>query len=93
MKPSIRSKSLAPLLIALFAIAAVSAAHASDTTAWSGVSGNRTLRAGETSYNVYLNFSTAVDFHIRDFYFQSCTTVTLQSALPTSILPPPKEAC
>ena len=30
MKPSIRSKSLAPLLITLFAIAAVSAAHASD---------------------------------------------------------------
>ena len=30
MKPSIRSKSLAPLLITLFALAAVSAAHASD---------------------------------------------------------------
>ena len=31
MKPSIRSKSLAPLLITLFALTAVSAAHASDT--------------------------------------------------------------
>ena len=30
MKPSIRSKSLAPLLITLFALTAVSAAHASD---------------------------------------------------------------
>ncbi len=30
MKPSIRSKSLAPLLITLFALIAVSAAHASD---------------------------------------------------------------
>ena len=31
MKPSIRSKSLASLLITLFALTAVSAAHASDT--------------------------------------------------------------
>ena len=30
MKPNIRSKSLAPLLITLFALTAVSAAHASD---------------------------------------------------------------
>ena len=30
MKPSIRSKSLAPLLITLFALTAVSAAHAND---------------------------------------------------------------
>ena len=38
MKPSIRSKSLAPLLITIFAVTAISAAHASDARNCSTVS-------------------------------------------------------